>query len=184
MPKAVSITGRISSITNSFVNSIIPVIHPTTSQINEALSILQMIPEDVQCAYCGDKATEWDHLRPLVVDQKPTGYISEIGNLVPSCGKCNQSKGNKNWFEWMTSNAPQSPKVRRVPDITRRMECLKLYENWHPIKLYKFPDIAGEELWNDYIENWKNLLWEMQKSQKIANTIRERVKQHVDSEGD
>ena len=42
-----------------------------------------------------------DHLRPLVKDKEPTGYISEIHNLVPSCGKCNQSKGNKEWKAWM-----------------------------------------------------------------------------------
>ena len=63
MPKAVRITGRSSSITNSFVNGIVPIIRPTPQQIDEALALLGM--EDVVCAYCGDMATEWDHLRPL-----------------------------------------------------------------------------------------------------------------------
>jgi hypothetical protein len=30
----------------------------------------------------------------LVEEKEPIGYISEIRNLVPVCGKCNQSKGN------------------------------------------------------------------------------------------
>jgi len=38
----------------------------------------------LQCSYCGTPATEWDHLRPLVMNKKPTGYISEIHNLVPA----------------------------------------------------------------------------------------------------
>jgi 5-methylcytosine-specific restriction endonuclease McrA len=97
MPTPMKITGRSSSITNAFINSIIPVVQPSAEQVKEAMEILGMTPETYQCAYCGDKASEWDHLRPLVKDKKPTGYISEIHNLVPSCGKCNQSKGNKEW---------------------------------------------------------------------------------------
>ncbi|MDF2561892.1 MAG: hypothetical protein K0R99_3338 [Microbacterium sp.] len=40
MPKPVRITGRSSSITNSFVNGIVPVVRPTEAQIDEALEIL------------------------------------------------------------------------------------------------------------------------------------------------
>ncbi|TET40105.1 MAG: HNH endonuclease, partial [Dehalococcoidia bacterium] len=82
-PKPMKITGRTSTITNSFVTSIIPSIEPTEEEIKECLEILGLDPNDLCCAYCGDKATEWDHLRPLVKDKKPTGYISEIRNLVP-----------------------------------------------------------------------------------------------------
>ncbi len=96
MPVPVKIMARTSSITNSFVNGIIPVIQPNDEEIVEALSILGMTPDTVCCAYCGDASTEWDHLRAIVKDRRPTGYISEIHNLVPACGKCNQSKGNKN----------------------------------------------------------------------------------------
>ena len=100
MPKPMKITGRSSSIKNAFINSIIPSVNPTEEQVKEALSILGML-DNYQCCYYDAAATEWDHLRPLVDKKKPTGYISEIHNLVPSCGKCNQSKGNKNWREWM-----------------------------------------------------------------------------------
>ncbi|MCY2924087.1 MAG: HNH endonuclease, partial [Planctomycetota bacterium] len=79
------------------MNSIIPVIPPSQEEVLAALGILGIDPEDLRCAYCGDRASEWDHLRPLVVNRRPTGFISEIANLVPSCGKCNQSKGNQNW---------------------------------------------------------------------------------------
>ncbi len=92
MPKPANIMGRASSITNSFINGIIPVVQPTKVEVLEALGILGMDPADVRCAYCGDKFTEWDHLRPLVFKQRPTGYISEIANLVPACGKCNSQK--------------------------------------------------------------------------------------------
>ena len=107
MPVPVQIAGRISSITNAFISSIVPAIMPTEEEVAASLQILELNPADLQCAYCGDKASEWDHLRPLVIDQRPTGYISEIRNLVPSCGKCNQSKGNKNWRDWIISEARQ-----------------------------------------------------------------------------
>src|SRR5438105_7280917 len=112
MPSVQTMVSRKSSITNAFVNSLIPIIPPTKEEIHEALAILGMDADRVRCAYCGDRSTEWDHLRPLVVNRRPTGYISEIGNLVPSCGKCNQSKGNKNWLVWMQSSAQWCPKSR------------------------------------------------------------------------
>src|SRR5215471_14811557 len=77
----------------------------------KALTVLQLDPDDLRCAYSGDKATEWDHLRPLISGQEPTGYISEIQNLVPVCGKCNQSKGNSHWRSWMEGNAKLCPRV-------------------------------------------------------------------------
>jgi 5-methylcytosine-specific restriction endonuclease McrA len=100
MPTAMSITGRSSSITNAFVNALIPIVFPSEAEVVEALSVLGMSPNDVRCIYCGDPYTEWDHLRPLVIDQKPTGFVSELANLVPGCGRCNQSKGKKPWREW------------------------------------------------------------------------------------
>ena len=62
IPNPVTIMGRSSSITNSFVNGIIPVIQPTEEQIRDALTVLGQNETDVRCVYCGDKNTEWDHL--------------------------------------------------------------------------------------------------------------------------
>src|ERR1035438_2073590 len=130
LPSPTSVIGRASSITNAFINAIIPVDEPTQEEELEALSILQIDPGNIRCAYCGDKATEWDHLRPIVSNQEPTGYITEIANLVPSCGKCNQSKGKSHWRTWMQGSARLSPKSRGVPDITTRVERLEMYEAW------------------------------------------------------
>lgn len=47
--------------------------------------------------------------------------ISEIHNLIPSCGKCNQSKGNRNRKTWMLGNTPLSPHSRQIPDIEYRI---------------------------------------------------------------
>lgn len=175
MPKPMKITGRSSSITNAFINSIIPVITPTEKQVKEALSILGMINNDFQCAYCGDTATEWDHLRPLVINKKPTGYISEIHNLVPACGKCNQSKGNKNWKTWMLSNAVLSPKTRGIKDINKRIKYLEKYEQWKKPTKMDFELIVGKKQWATHWENWKDIQLMMRKSQELAEKINKQV---------
>lgn len=169
------ITGRSSSITNAFINSIIPVVPPTEDQVKEALSVLEMSPDSFQCSYCGSAVSEWDHLRPLVLNKKPTGFISEIHNLVPSCGKCNQSKGNKQWRDWMLSDAKLSPKTKGISDIDERIQRLERFEKWgKPTKL-DFENIAGPEMWEKHWRNWDQVQQIMRQSQELAGQINDRV---------
>ena len=171
MPTPMKITGRSSSITNAFINSIIPVVSPSAEEVKKSLEILGMTPDTFQCAYCGGVASEWDHLRPLVKKQKPTGYISEIHNLVPSCGKCNQSKGNKEWKAWMLSAAALSPTTRGVQDVAERVKRLEAYENWHVPTKMDFEEIAGKDIWAKHWQNWERVLSLMRESQELAATI-------------
>ena len=164
------ITGRSSSITNAFINSIIPVVVPTEEQVKEALAILGML-ENYQCSYCGSTATEWDHLRPLVLNKKPTGYISEIHNLVPACGKCNQSKSNKEWRQWMLSDAALSPKTKGIPDIESRIRSLEKYENWGTPTNMDFEKIVGKVPWAQHWDNWEKVQEIMRSSQVLAEEI-------------
>ena len=106
MPSVPTMVSRKSSITNAFVNSVIPAIPAKPSRTSSKPSPYSAWSRpmyDVRIAAI--KATEWDHMRPLVLNHRPTGYISEIANLVPACGKCNQSKGNQPWRDWMLSSA-------------------------------------------------------------------------------
>lgn len=177
MPSPVSIYGRSSSITNAFINSIIPVVAPKYQEVENALSILGMRSDEVRCAYCGGQYTEWDHLRPLVVNQKPTGYISEIANLVPACGKCNQSKGNKYWRAWMLGDAPLSPKSREVPALEEKFERLADYESWRDIRPLDFESIVGKEHWEQHWSNWQYVLDSMKSSQNLAAKLRIAISQ-------
>lgn len=155
MPSVQTMVSRKSSITNAFVNAIIPVVPPGVEEIQQSLRILEIDPADLRCVYCGDRASEWDHLRPLVKARRPTGYISEIGNLVPSCGKCNQSKRNEGWETWMRSEtAGLSPRRRGVKDLERRIERLRAYEHWRPVEPLDFASFVGREAWEAY---WRRL---------------------------
>ncbi|KQR40536.1 hypothetical protein ASF80_10405 [Microbacterium sp. Leaf159] len=175
MPKPVRISGRSSSITNSFVNGVIPVIVPSEAEVRDALQILGML-DHVTCSYCGDTSTEWDHLRPLVEKQRPTGYISEIHNLVPACGKCNQSKGNKHWLTWMRSTARLSPAARGIADIEDRIARLQEYEDRVVPTRIDFEAAVGAELWEKHWAHHKKLLELMRVADTEAQEIRARVR--------
>ena len=175
MPTPMKITGRSSSITNSFINSIIPVIVPTNEKVKEALDILGMDLDTFQCSYCGSAATEWDHLRPLVFNKKPTGYISEIYNLVPACGKCNQSKGNKPWATWMFSDAKLSPKSRDIKDLEKRRKRLTAYEQWGDPTIVDFETVVGKEKWQQHWDNWEQVQSTMRQAQILATEINQEI---------
>lgn len=174
-----SVTGRSSSITNAFISAIVPVVEPTEEEELEALRILHIDPEDIRCAYCGDKASEWDHFRPIVSDQEPTGYITEIANLVPSCGKCNQSKGKAHWKEWMEGDARLSPKSRKIPDLAQRVERLAAYSAWRQPRKIDFAALAGQEMWERHRQNWEDVLKLLKSSQRLAGEIRALVAKAV-----
>ena len=183
MPSVQTMVSRKSSITNAFVNAVIPVIVPPIDEIEEALTILGMDPGDVRCAFCGDKSSEWDHLRPLVLNRRPTGYISEIANLVPACGKCNQSKGNKPWRAWIVSNAKLSPGGRKLANIADRVARLEAYEKWRSAMKVDFEAILGRDDWEKYWSLWESINESLHQCQEVAELLRKRIAQHLHDNG-
>lgn len=177
LPSPGSITGRASSITNAFFNAILPVHEPTREEVLEALRILAMDPDDIRCAYCGDRSTEWDHLRPLITNQLPTGYITEIANLMPACGKCNQSKGKRDWREWMISSSPLSPATRGIKDIDDRIRRIEQFTEWRTPLHFDFLSLVEPEAWQQHLSNWKSVLELLKQSQILAKDIRTTISQ-------
>ena len=169
--KPLKITSRTSSITNSFVQAIIPSFEPSKEEVLEALSILEIDPENLSCAYCGQRSTDWDHLRPLVRNKRPTGYINEIRNLVPSCGPCNQSKSGANWRDWMLGSANGSPNKKGIPDLAVRVARLEKFEAWGAVDPLPLRDLAGPEAWDHHWENRAEIETKMQEAQKHAETL-------------
>lgn len=175
MPAVQTLVSRKSSITNAFVSAIIPVVVPSLEEVHEAIRILQLDPFDLRCAYCGDKSSEWDHLRPLVTKRRPTGHISEIANLVPACGKCNQSKGNKDWREWMLSDARLSPTGRGIEDVESRIRRLDSYMNWRRPTIIDFQQAVGDASWKLYWESCERLIGQMAECQREADELKVRI---------
>lgn len=175
MPSVQTMVSRKSSITNAFVGALIPVVVPTVTEIEEALAILGQEPEDVRCVYCADKASEWDHLRPLVLKRRPTGFISEIANLVPACGKCNQSKGNQPWKDWMLGGARLSPTGRGVAGVAERVAKLETYEKWRSPTVVNLESIIGRDEWEKYWDVCEVVNADMRKAQAVADALRVRI---------
>lgn len=175
MPSVQTMVSRKSSVTDAFVNSLIPVIKPAPEEIAESLHLLGMTVDTICCAYCGDKWTEWDHLRPLVQGRRPTGYISEIANLVPSCSKCNQSKRNRPWDEWIVSHAPNAPKRRGVNDLHRRIEALRKYELWKELTPIDFERILGKAAYAEYWRRLDDITQTMRECQDFADGLKRQI---------
>lgn len=181
--KLLKITSRSSSITNCFVQAIIPNIDPSEEEYDEALSILDMSRSTLSCVYCGAPTTDWDHFRPLVRKRKPTGYISEIRNLVPSCGPCNQSKGGQDWRKWMTGSAKGSPKTRGVRELDVRIKRLEAFEAWGSLMPLPLEELADRHIWEMH---WKRLdeLHELLKlAQAHAIIVREKIAATIQEKG-
>jgi len=168
LPSRGRVDGRTSSITAAFFQAITPVIPPSDKDVEEALAVLGMTAGSCCCAYCGDPRTEWDHFRPIVKGRLPTGYITEIANLVPACGKCNQSKGNKNWKEWMLSTAARSPKRRGITDLGERVARLEAYERWREPVCIDYAAIVGPERWSQYRNLLDTAVAHLSEAQKVA----------------
>ncbi len=178
MPSIDTITGRSSTINAAFTKALIPVTVPNANEVKTVLNMLGMTPDDVRCAYCGDPATEWDHFRATVRDKMPTGYGSHIRNLVPACGKCNQSRGNKDWRGWMTgtnTKAKLSPAHRGVPDLDAKVVRLAEYEAWSEHDPVNLAEVAGPDLWNEYQEQRQAVHAAMRRAQELAVQIRQRM---------
>lgn len=67
----------------------------------KAVKHYKVTPKDIQrilshpCLYCGKKATQVDHVMPLI-----KGGNHSIGNLAPACASCNASKSGKFLSIW------------------------------------------------------------------------------------
>jgi hypothetical protein len=171
--KPPKLTGRRSTLTGLFFTTLTPYVEPTEAEVDEALAVLGMARGSCVCAYCGDKKSEWDHFRAVVKDRKPTGYITEIANLVPACGKCNQSRGNKDWRAWMLGTAAQSPTTRKIRDIPERILRLEAFERWSKPVCVNYAELAEKDHWTVHTTNLQRVLSLLEEAEAHAMKLRE-----------
>jgi hypothetical protein len=176
--RGTNIAGRVSSITNAFVTSILPVVRPTAEEIVEGLAILGMVPENIRCVYCGNPYNVLDHLYPIVSDSRATGYYSEIANLVPACSQCNSSKGSDHWrtFLLKKTNLNQN-------EVLERIGRLDAYENWRKATKLDIPSIIGPERWEHLWLLSDGINKQLREAQAVAGVIRSAVNDSMKSSG-
>lgn len=171
--KTPKLTSRRSTLTGLFFTSITPYIEPTEAEVDEALTVLGMRRGACVCAYCGDRKSEWDHFRAVVKNRKPTGFITEIANLVPACGKCNQSRGNKDWKVWIQGTAKQSPARRGVADIDERIRRLDEFETWRKPVHIDYARLSAEDHWTRHTMNLERVLAVLEDAEALAVVLRD-----------
>lgn len=177
VPTNDTIKSRTSTVAKSLATSIIPRINPTEEELEQVKKFFSNRDGTLQCAYCSGIATEWDHFHPLVRDSKPTGYITDIYNLVPCCSKCNGSKGNKDWRDWLEKDSTnRSPKGRGISPATidQNMKRLNDYEVWgnDRITIINFDDIPG---FKEYWKNYEKICKLLEEAQNQANDFKFRM---------
>lgn len=50
-----------------------------------------------------------------------------MGNIVPACARCDDSKRDLPFEVWAVSNAPNSPRTRGIPDLDYRLSRIREY---------------------------------------------------------
>lgn len=95
-----------------------------------------------KCVFCGcPEVKRWDHL--IAVTQNGEAVL---GNMVPACARCDDSKRDLPFQEWMTCDAKGSPKSRGVDDIAERVERINAYVHYFGYRVRPFgraPQRAG-----------------------------------------
>ncbi len=180
-PTRVKVSNCITSIRRAFSSGIIPYVEPTEKEVKKVLDILHIDENNITCAYCGDGATQWDHFKPLINNSEPTGYITEISNLVPCCSICNSSKGKTDWKIWIKGSAPKSPTRRNIVKLEDKIMCLENFEkkiNKNCVQL-DFQSVIDKKDWDAYISSRKKLEDTIKEIQPLADKIQEKLNTYM-----
>jgi hypothetical protein len=91
-----------------------------TSHLEQVIAFFGGHP--VTCVYCGESPQRWDHLVPV-----RRGGETVIGNMVPACARCDDSKQALSVEEWWTSTRRHSPASREADGQAERLAKLRAY---------------------------------------------------------
>lgn len=109
----------------------------------EQLMVIRFFGENpLRCVYCGStEVKRWDHL--VSVSQ---GGETLVGNMVPACSPCDDSKQHQAFDEWMRSDKARSPKTLGVKDLSERIKILNAYVKHYGYVATKLEDrlVNGE----------------------------------------
>ena len=179
LPNAITLSGRKTTIAKSFSDGIAPRLQPTYEEHEQFLQFFPKVDGNHMCAYCGGRFEYYEHFRPLVIGTKPTGYGSDIYNLVPSCANCNHNKGNANWKEWMDDNR----NTGKADELAHRQRYNRLmdFEEWGKKKVIyiDYEKVVGSEKWQQYMKNYQTISETLNKMYKLQKEIKSAIVNEV-----
>ena len=159
-PAADRINGRTTTLNRSMANTLM---HRIPCSPDVEAEWIKFFPGKT-CAYCGDTATQLDHLYPLIDGKnkkRPSGYGTDPGNLVPCCSKCNQPKGKQDWETFMRSDKCKHIGSAKNPDpvlaMEERIQIIKDFQKVIPAKKVIIdPAIMAE--WDKLVADFEAIL--------------------------
>ena len=180
LPTKSDLKGRTSTIDNAFVIAITPRINPGEKDLKDYYADLGI--EEGKCAYCliGEGNCR-DHLKPLVIQGMPTGYITDIHNIVPCCQRCNSSKGSKSFKEWyMSEKNVARLRLLGLSDktIKSRYKTICSFEGKIPEPL-DYEKIVGKSLWEEYIKRKKEFHDALKDNQEFCDRLKDMIERKM-----
>lgn len=123
------------------------------------------------CAFCGKKpAPRKDHLVPVF---RCGDFIPH--NVVPACQQCDDSKGQKDYCEWMrNSNSRSSLKGRGLSD-TQVEARIRLIEKWQA----GYTPLKERDLFGQDYDRYQDILRRMEQLCEEAKTITSHARARV-----
>ena len=184
LPARVKVDQLKSSIKRAFINTTILEIKPTSEEEATWRKYLGISPtamaNEIKCAYCGQHASHFDHFRNLTVGGYPSGYVTDIYNLVPCCNACNNSKRGENWRSWITGSTPNPPQQHLSADeLAIRVKMLDCFEAWsNPIATrLKVLALVGKAEWEQAEADIDAAISHLQAARKRSDLFHQRLQQ-------
>lgn len=83
---------------------------------------------EVRCFYCdAPEPARWDHLHAV-----SRGGDTMPGNLVPACGRCDDSKQARDVEAWARSKSKHRPSLERLPTLQAQIEAYQRHFGYDP----------------------------------------------------
>lgn len=116
----------------------------------EIKQILEFFGKDLpECVFCGSKDVKrWDHLVSI-----KQGGETILGNMVPACASCDDSKRDLYFEEWMVSDSENSPTSQGIKDIDKKIKHIKAY-----MRNFGYtPQSLNKRLTRQEFKRWKEI---------------------------
>jgi hypothetical protein len=169
---------RKTTINHAFASALALYDSYNEALVSQAIKDLGQDPEsDLICFYCDKRPAEtWDHVFSLVKVGQYAGFGHTLGNLVPCCKECNSKKGKTDWQKFLKS---------ALTDENRRLAKIMQMEMY--LKRYLPPPFGSEQIRELCPEEFeelemlrKNIFNLMKRADEVAETIRLKVRNHVE----
>jgi len=162
-------TNHFSRIHYNFMRGLREIVAPRQKLNDEDWKVL-LDRFDGRCAFCNEPATKEN--RGIVADHLvAAAQFGELvlGNVVPSCQTCNDSRGNQDWREFISERFPEDAAYR----IQRIQECLDEHP-YSPVTLDAALNDDERIKYKEIEREWDALLRRAKALREQVNTRRER----------